>query len=335
MIAELRHKDLVVGPGCPDPAIAADAGEGARFPRLSVGLAVFNGERFLSQAIDSILGQSFNDFELIISDNASTDRTAEICRAYAASDRRIRYHRNSINIGGANNENWTFTAARGEYFRWAAHDDVCAPGLFEKCIEVLDRNPDVVLSYPLVTEIDSAGHPLRMLAGGGATTGRPHERFRRLMKLDHHCVESYGVIRSVALRQTRLQQNYTDSDRTLLAELALQGRFYELPEPLFFRRIHPGKSTVVYPDWRERMVWFDASYRTRIALPHWLQFVDYLKTIGRARLQVRERARCYVHMIPWLLKDGHARWIVKDVVLAMHRLLARMIARSGRTSEGH
>ena len=96
-------------------------------PRVSIGLPVYNGENFLEFALDSILGQTFQDFELIISDNASTDATESICRRYAAKDSRIRYYRNPNNQGAAQNYNRVFALARGEYFKWAAHDDVCKP----------------------------------------------------------------------------------------------------------------------------------------------------------------------------------------------------------------
>jgi glycosyltransferase involved in cell wall biosynthesis len=84
----------------------------AKTPKISIGLPVRNGEEYLEESIDSILAQTFTDFELIISDNASTDRTEAICRAYAAKDRRIRYYRNPVNIGGANYGNLTFQLAR-------------------------------------------------------------------------------------------------------------------------------------------------------------------------------------------------------------------------------
>ena len=129
-------------------------------PKVSIGLAVYNGENYLEQAINSILSQTFRDFELIISDNASTDRTKEICLKYAKQDPRICYHRNAVNIGGANNENLTFKMARGEYFRWAAHDDYCAPTLIEKCLEQLEKDPTVVLCHSKVIAIDGCGETL-------------------------------------------------------------------------------------------------------------------------------------------------------------------------------
>ena len=96
-------------------------------PRLSVGLPVYNGETYIGQSIESLLGQSYEDFELIISDNASTDSTADICRHYGKQDPRIRYVRQPRNIGLSPNHNFVVQQARGEYFKWAAADDLCAP----------------------------------------------------------------------------------------------------------------------------------------------------------------------------------------------------------------
>jgi len=96
-------------------------------PRLSIGLAVYNGENYLAESLDALLGQSYDDFELIISDNASTDGTADICRRYEKQDSRIRYIRQPLNIGLAPNHNFVFRQSRGELFKWASHDDLYAP----------------------------------------------------------------------------------------------------------------------------------------------------------------------------------------------------------------
>lgn len=126
-------------------------------PRLSIGLPVFNGDKFLNKAIDSLLAQTFEDFELIISDNASTDKTEEICRTYAEKDQRIRYYRNEKNIGCARNFNRVFKLSSAEYFKWAAHDDLHAPNFLMKCVEVLDQNPSVILCHSQVYIIDEYG----------------------------------------------------------------------------------------------------------------------------------------------------------------------------------
>lgn len=280
-------------------------------PRVSIGLAVYNGEPYLAEAISSLLAQTYSDFELIISDNASTDQTETICRQYAAQDSRIRYSRNPTNIGGANNENQTFLLARGEYFRWAAHDDVCAPELLEKSVVVLDQNPDVVLCYSMITEIDQDGKPIRTVALGKGQSPLPYVRFRELMRHDHNCEPTYGLIRSAILGQTRLQQNYTDSDRTLLCELSLYGRFAEIPNALFYKRYHPKNR---YIDMRARMAWFDPARKGRAVFPYWLQFFDLLHTIRRAPISVQERVRCYFSLVEWL--RPYAKRMVKDLWVA-------------------
>lgn len=285
-------------------------------PRVSIGLAVYNGERYLREAIDSILAQTFADFELIVSDNASTDGTAEICREYASRDDRVRLHRNDRNIGGANNENLTFKLARGEYFRWAAYDDVLAPDLLARTVAVLDAVPSVVLCHSQVVEIDQYGVPIRVTSQPRAQADRPHERFRELLYRDHDCAATYGLVRSAVLRRTRLQQNYTDSDRTLLCELSLYGKFYEIPEPLFYKRLHPRNQ---YIDWRARMAWFDPALKGQIVFPNWMQFCDYVTTIARVPLPPYSRLCCYGEMLRWLAK--HGKYMAKDLLVAVCMLL--------------
>src|SRR5215831_4630775 len=104
-----------------------------------------------------MLSQTFEDCEFIVSHNASTDRTEEICRGYASYDKRIRYVRNESNRGAAFNFNQTFELSSGEYFKWAAYDDLCAPTYVEKCVSVLDQNPSVVLCFTRVRFIDESG----------------------------------------------------------------------------------------------------------------------------------------------------------------------------------
>jgi glycosyltransferase involved in cell wall biosynthesis len=285
-------------------------------PRVSIGLAVFNGSRYLRQAIDSILAQTFADFELIISDNASTDETEEICRRYVAKDQRIRYYRNSTNIGGANNENRTFLLSRGEFFRWAAHDDMIAPNLLSKCVAVLDQDPSVILCYPMVTEINEDGEFIRTISQNRGSSIKPHERFRDLAQEDHNCEATYGLVRADILRKTRLQKNYTGSDRTLLCELSLYGQFYEIPEPLFYKRYH---SQNIYVNMRARMAWFNPALKGKIVFPFWMQLIDYLTVINRAPLPLSEKIRCYAMMIYWI--RDHGKNLAGDILLAFYALL--------------
>lgn len=280
---------------------------------LSVGLAVYNGENYLEQSIQSILAQTFTDFELIISDNASNDGTADICARYAAMDERIRYHRNVENIGGANNENLTFRMAHGKYFRLAAHDDVCESRLFERCVATLEARPEVVLCYAQCQEIDERGVRGKLISRNHAISPDPVSRFAALALARDFCEETYGIIRSDVLAKTRLQQNYTGSDRTLLSELAIYGLFHEVQEPLFLKRFHEKNR---YTDWRARMVWFSDDLAGRITLPFWMQFSDYLVTIQRVPLKWHERLRCYLVMLRWLGVFG--KNMAKDLAVATY-----------------
>jgi glycosyltransferase involved in cell wall biosynthesis len=280
-------------------------------PRVSIGLAVRNGAAYLVQAIESILAQTLADFELILSDNASNDSTEDICRHYAAQDGRIRYYRNPNNIGGTNNENQTFCLARGQYFRWAAHDDILAPTLLDKCVAVLDAHPEVVLCYTETAEIDQNSDTTGIVARRKGMAGEPHQRLNELIHRDHQCEMIYGVMRSETLRQTRLLQDYTDCDRTLLCELALHGQFCEIPEPLFYRRYHPANANL---DWHERMVWYRPGTQGQIAFPYWLQFFDMYRSVHRVPLPVKQKALCYLVAGRWTL--GHSRRMARELAKA-------------------
>jgi len=110
-------------------------------------MPVYNGERWIREAIDSILGQTYRDLELVICDNASTDGTEAVCRAYAARDPRVRYHRNSENLGVSENYNSVFRRAQGSTFKWASSSDICAEQMIERCVQALKARADVVLCY--------------------------------------------------------------------------------------------------------------------------------------------------------------------------------------------
>jgi glycosyltransferase involved in cell wall biosynthesis len=125
-------------------------------PRVSFGMPVYNGAKTIASALESILGQTFADFEVIISDNASTDATSGIAQDFCKADRRIQYFRNERNLGAHPNFNRAFTLSRGEYFKWAAHDDVIASDYLEKCVRVLDEDSTFVMccSYGMYVDVD-------------------------------------------------------------------------------------------------------------------------------------------------------------------------------------
>jgi glycosyltransferase involved in cell wall biosynthesis len=218
---------------------------GEHRPLVSVGLPVFNGEAYLEEAIRSVLAQTLSDLELVISDNASTDRTAEICRDWAATDGRVRVVRNPENLGAAPNYNRTFALSRGRYFKWLAHDDRLRPGYLEATVAVLEADPTVVLCNTTVDYIDERGAPLGTYRSplGFAAAEQPSERFAALVLRSHSCVDFFGLIRRTALESSLLHGTFHGADRALLAQLALRGRMIQLEPSLVEMREHPNRYT--------------------------------------------------------------------------------------------
>ncbi len=306
-------------------------------PRLSIGLPVYNGEKFIKEAIDSLLAQTFEDFELIILDNASTDKTEEICRAYAEQDKRICYYRNQKNIGCARNFNRVFELSSGEYFKWAAHDDLHAPDFIKKCIEVLDQDPTIILCHSQVYFIDEQGDFLQSYdIKLKADALKPQERFHELLT-KHLCYQCYGVIRASALRMIPPMGGYGNADGILLLRLGILGRFYEIPEYLFFARSHPQQSMSMFfpnyllfaeknqksllsmlPDFYAYTVWFDSAKKGQILLPHWRILWEYVLSIWRSPLSLNERLCCYRSLHQQL--RGTEYLLLKDFLRVLQRL---------------
>jgi glycosyltransferase involved in cell wall biosynthesis len=294
---------------------------------VTVGLPVFNGGAYLRETLDSLLAQDFEAFELIISDNASADETESICREYAQRDARIRYLRNTTNLGAAANYNRVVELARAPYFKWAAYDDLLARGFLRRCVETLDAAPpSVVLAYARTTIIDAAGKLVGPYQDNlDLRQTEAHRRLRQFIWQWSLCNVVFGVIRTDALRQTRLIQPYVGSDITLIGELALLGQFWEVPEELFFRRIHQRSSRQGGATLREAAQWFDP----RSSGPGWLKpetrvFVHLLGAVRRAQLPLGDKAKAFATTIAdwWLrrVRIRAGRW--KRALLRETRRLA-------------
>ena len=271
-------------------------------PRVSIGLPVFNGENFLSEALDSILAQTYSDFELIISDNASTDSTQEICQTYTAKDQRISYFRNKSNLGGAKNFNRVFELSSGKYFKWAAHDDLCAPEYLKRCVEVLEHNDSVTICHSKTIYIDENGevckeHDDKLDLRSPLPHKRYHDYFFRPYR---RCNAIFGMIRIDDLRKTPLIGNYFGSDQVLLGELTLRGKIYRIPEPLFLRRDHPQQLWRSKPSRSIIEAWFDPTRREKITFPHWRLLSEHIKSVNRVPLNWYERAWCYLYLCWWI-----------------------------------
>jgi glycosyltransferase involved in cell wall biosynthesis len=290
-------------------------------PRVSIGLPLFNAEKYLAQTLDSILTQTFTDFELIVSDNASTDQTRAICQSYALQDRRIRYYRNQKNLGAAPNFNRVFQLSSGEYFKWAAYDDLMSQDFLSECVRVLDENPEIIMCFPRSNVIDEEGRFLGEHAYKSDTSlSKPHLRFRSLVLSPGTGWQVFGLVRSSAVKKTALHGSYPSSDMVLLAELALYGPFYEIPKPLFFPRYHSEQGTQAIPVERDRTLFYDTSSEGKIVLPKWQYLSGYLRAIRHAPLNGYGRLYCYLQMLRWVMIPDHFRALGKDAIIAARQL---------------
>jgi glycosyltransferase involved in cell wall biosynthesis len=274
-------------------------------PTLSIGLPVYNGERYLAEALEALLAQTYTDFELIISDNASNDATEEICRAYAERDERIRYIRQPVNIGCDPNHHFVTEQARGKYFKWAADDDLYEPELLHRCVEALESHPDAVLAHAADAAIDEDGEILGPLPYELDTANpSPSARLRSLLYVSGGN-DDYGVMRTDVVRRIApYGVGAYGSDRVFVASMLLQGPFHHVPQILYFRREHPERASQASK--RDRAAIYDPKRSSRLRYPtirlHLEYVLAFLVAIWRAPLTTTEKVRCWKEIAGWLVK---------------------------------
>jgi glycosyltransferase involved in cell wall biosynthesis len=281
-------------------------------PRLTLGLPVYNGERYLAASLDSLLAQTFTDFDLVISDNGSTDRTGEIARQYESIDPRVRYIHHPENRGSTFNHNFVMDQTRGEFFKWVSHDDLYAPDLLERCIDALDSRPEIVLAHAWTAFIDESGritHPIDY----ALTTDVPNPvaRFRSVLYTDGGD-DIYGVIRMSVLRRVAPFGSYHWADRTFVGELSLHGPFHNVPDFLYFRRDHPTRTSRVGRDnIRLRCARLDPSRASRWRNPTVRlvgeYLLGYISAIWRAPIGLMDRMRCMKELAVWIARHAAHR----------------------------
>jgi glycosyltransferase involved in cell wall biosynthesis len=277
-------------------------------PTVSIGLPVRNGAHYVAEAIESILAQTFADFELIISDNASSDATASICESYAARDRRIRYYRHPHNLGASYNFNFVFRRATGAHFKWAAHDDVIRPTFLERTLAALEADPEAVLCQSLVQVVDRHNRVSEIYDHTAFGTDRPRQSDRLAARLRaRRCVEIFGVVRRHALDGTALIADHVGADRTLLIELALRGRFVGVPEALFVNRDHPDRFTRQHKSLHAQAAWYAPAKPQPSVLRTWILYTTCLDLVRRYVRDPAERRRCRLQMARSLAY--HRRWL--------------------------
>jgi glycosyltransferase involved in cell wall biosynthesis len=283
-------------------------------PRVSIGLPVYNGENYLEDAIRSVLGQTFSDLELVISDNASADRTAEIARDFAASDPRVRYFRNERNLGAAPNYNRAWDESRGELFKWLAHDDRLTPAYVEATVAALDAQPDAVLCNSIVDYIDETGAVFATYDSDleAASGPDPVTRFAAMVLRSHSCVDFFGMARRRAMENSLRHGTFHGADRAFLAQMALRGRLLQLPGRLVQMREHQQRYTRQQADAKARRLWHDSSARRAAAMPTLILYREYLRLVQNETLRPQQRRGCYAVLARWWLVNWNAVRVATD-----------------------
>ncbi len=249
-------------------------------PAVSIGLPVYNGARFISKAIDSVLAQEFEDFELIIVDNASTDETVEICAGYADRDQRIRLVQNEVNVGAAPNFNKAFHLARARYFKWLAHDDWIEPAYLGQCFEVLESRPDVALCHSRTRIFSEDGQFEQDYSDDlDGENEHPRKRFMSVLNDMGRVFPVFGLMRTENLHRSVLMGVNPRADHVFVAEMALMGKFCLLPEYL-----NANRTTVSARSVRDQRSWWDAAKDSNYKPTFTLMFLSHLTAIRRSRL---------------------------------------------------
>jgi glycosyltransferase involved in cell wall biosynthesis len=307
-------------------------------PRVTVGIPVRNGENYLAQTLECFLGQTYGDLCVIVSDNASTDGTADIARAFAARDPRVRFLQQSRDLGAAENYNAVYQAAESEYFTWASHDDLRTPDWIEQAVAALDADPTAVLAISEAIRVDGEGRP------GRPFTIRPElfspeisVRFRAAMR-QSPIVMIFGLTRADALLRAGLHGVFTGGDWATCGALTLQGRVARVDRATFYYRSHRDSLTSRFagqPWWKRAAFeeFFAPARAGRVVFSSWRRFGAYVHAAVTAPVGVLTRLRLLGTIVRTFLVDDRAylaKLLLKDVLVAARTLVARLVPRRRR-----
>jgi glycosyltransferase involved in cell wall biosynthesis len=307
------------------------ADQSGRVPRVSIGLPVYNAGGFLEPALASVMGQTYEDFEFIISDNASTDGTSERCRELAESDRRVRYFRSNVNRGAVWNHNRLLALARGEYFKWCGHDDLIEPTFIERCVGVLDADRDRRLSlcFTLLDEIDGDGNCTAGSVQSPVFDDRsPRDRLRSFWSAPRMHQVIYAVMRRDLLLSTALLAPHYGSDRQTLLEMALLGGFGRVDETLFHHREHENRSQYT----EDKQKWMTEADSVGTDFGYWRRVVFMVGVLGRSYLSATDRVQLTAEFTRYGIRRA-PHWVPqlgREAVLATLSAVRRPMAREPR-----
>lgn len=283
-------------------------------PKLSIGLPVYNGQTFLSEAIDSILNQTYIIFELIICDNGSTDDTEAICRRKAKSDHRIKYYRHAKNRGATFSHNFVIQKAKGEYFKLMACDDLHLPQFLEKCIKRLERNDQLVLAYTRSCHINASNQIILYPKFNFRNQGSVSQRFIDYASFNHYCNPIFGVMRRAALLKTSLFTDNGTADRLLLAELSLLGPFDEIRERLFYFRRHKECSSIKLNIYQYKQ-WWNPGIGNTPNIPFLDALGKYICMVLASKVSILDKIICLARLMkfPFLYRKAYFNDVIQLV----------------------
>lgn len=289
--------------------------------KVAVGLPVYNGQEYLAAAIESHLSQTFGDFDLVISDNGSTDATPEICADYARKDQRIKFLRSPENRGILWNHRRVMDESESatQYFRWAGADDILEPGLLQAMVNVLNTRTEVVAVMPDTKNIDDRGEVIGTMARSlDFQSPDVFQRAHDILVANYQHVIAYGLFRVSTLRLMRTRPNYFGWDPVFAWELALRGQIVQAAGPALLRRFHVGSISRVKTS-KELRKWVEPHSKAGMSFPHWNWTYERARVLIACPMSTRDRLR----IAKLLLRD--ARWqrakLLRDVTQAARRTL--------------
>ncbi|MEM7207240.1 MAG: glycosyltransferase family 2 protein [Pseudomonadota bacterium] len=286
---------------------------------LTIGIPVYNGERYVANAISSLLNQTFEDFDLIISDNASTDRTESICRDFMQQDGRVKYHRQEYNRGAYWNFNYLFNQSDSKYFKWAAADDVCGERYLQNCIDALESDPAITCCHSRTASIDAAGVELPdvpdptdgdkiQLPGQrryDASSDIVHLRFHDVLLVTGWGVRLWGVFPRRYLGKTGLMRPFYGAEKLMMAELASQGHFHDVPDVQFFHRVHSEATSSIGSVKAQNR--FSNPNRKRWQFPLLRKLFGYFIVPLKYQNRISDKAMCYFWILRYLFQVN--KWL--------------------------